>query len=60
MPTSTEFIGLCRTQISLVSSLGATLSIVYLTEKLSEGGEAKLIPIIVYPEIPQDEKKHHV
>ncbi|MCL2928754.1 MAG: GAF domain-containing sensor histidine kinase [Trichodesmium sp. St16_bin4-tuft] len=56
MPTSTEFIGLCRTQISLVSSLGATLSIVYLTEKLAEGGEAKLIPIIVYPEIPQDEK----
>ncbi len=54
MPTSTEFIGLCRSQIALVSSWGATLSIVYLTEKLVEGGEAKLIPIIADPEIPQD------
>ncbi len=54
MPTSTEFIGLCRSQIALVSSWGATLSRVYLTEKLVEGGEAKLIPIIVDPEIPQD------
>ncbi|OZH55965.1 hypothetical protein AFK68_01220, partial [Hydrocoleum sp. CS-953] len=54
MPTSTEFIGLCRSQIALVSSWGASLSIVYLTEKLVEGGEAKLIPIIADPEIPQD------
>ncbi len=54
MPTSTEFIGLCRSQIALVSSWGATLSIVYLTEKLAEGGEAKLIPIIADPETPQD------
>ncbi|MCL2932327.1 MAG: GAF domain-containing sensor histidine kinase [Trichodesmium sp. MAG_R03] len=57
MATSIEFIGLCRTQISIVSSLGATLSIVYLTEKLAEGGEAKLVPIIVYPETPQDRKE---
>lgn len=52
MPTSTEFIGLCRSQIALISSWGATLSIVYLTEKLAEGGETKLIPIIADPEIP--------
>lgn len=50
MPISTEFIRLCRSQIALVSSWGACLSIVYLTEKLAEGGEAKLIPIIAYPE----------
>ncbi len=54
MPTSTEFIELCRSQIALVSSWGATLSIVYLTDKLEEGGEAKLIPIITDPETPQD------
>ncbi|MCL2924278.1 MAG: GAF domain-containing sensor histidine kinase [Trichodesmium sp. MAG_R04] len=54
MPTSIEFIGLCKTQISILSSWGATLSIVYLTEKLAEGGNAKLVPIIVYPEITQD------
>ncbi|NES06641.1 MAG: GAF domain-containing sensor histidine kinase [Okeania sp. SIO2F4] len=53
IPTSTEFIELCRSQIALVSSWGATLSVVYLTEKLVEGGEAKLIPIIADPEIPQ-------
>ena len=60
MPTSTEFIGLCRTQISLVSSWGATLSIVYLTEKLVEGGEAKLVPIIAYPETSQEAEKTSV
>ncbi|NEQ75687.1 MAG: GAF domain-containing sensor histidine kinase [Okeania sp. SIO2C9] len=54
MPTSTEFIRLCRSQIALVSSWGACLSIVYLTEKLVEGGEAKLIPIIAYPEKFED------
>ncbi len=54
IPTSTEFIELCRSQIALVSSWGATLSIVYLTEKLAEGGQAKLIPIIADPETPQD------
>ncbi|MEB3341839.1 ATP-binding protein [Okeania sp.] len=53
MSTSTEFIGLCRTQISLISSWGATLSVVYLTKKLAEGGDAKLIPVIAEPEIPQ-------
>ncbi|GGA44659.1 GAF domain-containing sensor histidine kinase [Okeania sp. KiyG1] len=54
MPTSTEFIRLCRTQIALVSSWGACLSIVYLTEKLVEGGKAKLIPIVAYPEKLED------
>ncbi|NEQ40920.1 MAG: GAF domain-containing sensor histidine kinase [Okeania sp. SIO3I5] len=54
MPTTTEFIELCRSQLALVSSWGATLSIVYLTEKLLEGGEIKLVPIIADPEIPQD------
>ena len=54
MPTSTEFIKLCRSQIALVSSWGASLSKLYLTEKLLEGGEAKLIPVIADPETLQD------
>lgn len=54
MCTSTEFVRLCKSQIALVSSWGASLSVVYLTEKLVEGGETKLIPIVADPEISQD------
>ncbi|MGB3512658.1 MAG: GAF domain-containing sensor histidine kinase [Microcoleaceae cyanobacterium] len=56
MPTSTEFVRLCKSQIALVSTWGASLTVVYLTEKLLEGGEAKLIPIVADPEISQDEE----
>jgi signal transduction histidine kinase len=34
----------------LTQGLGAALSAVYLTEELVEGAEAKLIPVVVYPE----------
>jgi signal transduction histidine kinase len=51
MPTSSEFVALCRSQISLLSqTLGASLSVVYLTEELVEGAEATLIAIAAYPE----------
>jgi signal transduction histidine kinase len=51
MPASSEFLTLCRSQVALLShGLGATLSVVYLAEKLVEGAEAKLIPVVVYPE----------
>lgn len=50
MPASSEFVSLCRSQVTLAASLGATFSIVYLTEDLAEGSEAKLIPIAAYPE----------
>ncbi|MFN6465379.1 MAG: ATP-binding protein [Nostoc sp. DedVER02] len=53
MSASSDFIALCREQIALLTQgLGATLSIVYLTQELveSSSGEAKLIPVVIYPE----------
>jgi signal transduction histidine kinase len=50
MPASSEFVKLCRSQVAISVSLGATFSAVYLTEELVEGSEAKLVPIAVYPE----------
>ena len=53
MSTSSDFLALCREQIALLTQgLGATLSIVYLTQELVEtpSGEAKLIPVVIYPE----------
>ena len=53
MSTSSEFVTLCRSQVSLLTQgLGAALSVVYLTEELVEGGstQTKLIPIVAYPE----------
>jgi signal transduction histidine kinase len=52
MPTaaSSEFIALCRAQLQLLAEgLGASRSIVYLTEGI-EGGTSKLLPAIVYPD----------
>ncbi|MEH1839130.1 MAG: ATP-binding protein [Nostoc sp.] len=53
MSASSDFLALCREQIALLTQgLGATLSIVYLTQELVETplGEAKLIPVVIYPE----------
>lgn len=51
MPASSEFVTLCRAQMTLLSQiLGAALSVVYLTEELVEGEQAKLIPVVAYPE----------
>ncbi|HLO48301.1 MAG TPA: GAF domain-containing sensor histidine kinase [Kamptonema sp.] len=50
MPASSEFVALCRSQVGLIASLGATFSVVYLTEELADGETAKLIPIVAYPE----------
>lgn len=51
MPASSEFVALCRAQLALLTQgLRASLSVVYLTEELVEGAEAKLIPIAAYPE----------
>ncbi|MEZ2238935.1 ATP-binding protein [Microcoleus sp.] len=49
-PASSEFVKLCRSQVAIAVSLGATFSAIYLTEELIEGSQAKLIPIAVYPE----------
>ncbi|MCY7337094.1 MAG: hypothetical protein LH613_12925, partial [Chamaesiphon sp.] len=48
---SSEFMALCRAQLRLLAdSLGASLSVVYITEELEGGGESKLLPIAIYPE----------
>jgi signal transduction histidine kinase len=62
MSASSDFLALCREQIALLTQgLGATLSIVYLTQELVEtpSGDAKLIPVVIYPEtafLPQGEE----
>lgn len=51
LPVSTEFVSLCRSQISLLTQgLGASLSVVYLTEDFAEGAEPNLVPVVAYPE----------
>jgi signal transduction histidine kinase len=48
---SSEFMALCRAQLRLLAEgLGASISVVYMTEDLESGGESKLLPVIVYPE----------
>ena len=42
---------LCRAQLRLLAEgLGASLSIVYMTEEIEGGSESKLLPIVIYPE----------
>jgi signal transduction histidine kinase len=54
MPTSSEFVALCRSQVALLTqTLGATLTVVYLTEDLVEGAETRLVPIVAFPETPR-------
>ncbi|NER35884.1 MAG: GAF domain-containing protein [Oscillatoria sp. SIO1A7] len=51
MPASSEFVALCRSQVALLTQgLGASFSIVYLTEEQTLDSLAKLIPIVAYPE----------
>lgn len=51
MSASSEFIALCRAQVSLLTDgLGASLSIVYLTEMVAQNPQTNLIPVVVYPE----------
>ncbi|WP_146138473.1 sensor histidine kinase [Chamaesiphon polymorphus] len=50
-PASSEFMALCRAQLRLLAEgLGASLSVVYMTQELEGGGESKLLPLVVYPE----------
>lgn len=55
LPTSSEFVALCRAQLSLLSQkFGASLSVVYLTQQLVEGADAHLVPIVARPESAMD------
>jgi signal transduction histidine kinase len=50
-PASSEFIELCRAQLRLLAEgLGASLSVIYMTDELEGSGESKLLPVLVYPE----------
>jgi signal transduction histidine kinase len=54
-PASAEFIALCRAQLRLLAEgLGASLSVVYMTDELEGSGESKLLPVLVYPETGVD------
>jgi signal transduction histidine kinase len=51
MPASTEFIALCRSQLSLiVEGLGAISCAVYLAEEFADASRRHLIPIACHPE----------
>ncbi|PAX52947.1 sensor histidine kinase [Brunnivagina elsteri] len=53
MSASSEFVALVREQMALLAQgLGASLSILYLTQELveSQTKEAKLVPVVIYPE----------
>lgn len=55
MPTSEEFVMLCRTQITLLAQeMGVAFSVVYLTQEFVEGGQSQLVPIVAYPETISD------
>ncbi len=48
---STEFVALCRSQISLLTQAwGASVGAVYLTEDLAPNSQTELIPIAIYPD----------
>ncbi len=51
MPISSEFIALCRSQISLLTqAVGASISVVYINQELEAGTPAQLVPVAVYPD----------
>jgi signal transduction histidine kinase len=51
VPATQEFVSLCQSQVTLLTQgLGATWGIVYLTQDLVENAQAKLIPVVVYPD----------
>lgn len=57
LSASSEFLALCRSQVTLVTQgLGACFSVIYLTENIEEMTEAgaKLIPVAAHPETIRD------
>ncbi|MBL1176223.1 MAG: GAF domain-containing protein [Pantanalinema sp. GBBB05] len=51
LPTSSEFVALCRAQVNLLTQgLGASFSAIYLTSDLIEDAQSRLVPIVTYPE----------
>lgn len=49
--SSTEFATLCQSQITLLSKgMGAVWIVIYLTEEVTEDGQAQLFPFAIYPQ----------
>jgi len=59
-PVNTDFLQLCHAQMTLLAEqFGAAVSVVYLTEQL-ENGEAKLVPIVAYPDTVSLDRDLHL
>ncbi|ASC72259.1 Two-component sensor histidine kinase [Halomicronema hongdechloris C2206] len=55
MPTSSEFIALCQSQVLLLTqSFGATSTVVYLAEQWVDHDNPGLVPVVAYPDLPGD------
>lgn len=51
MPVSSEFVALCKAQITLLTqAFGASISIIYLTQDLESSGQPRLVAIAAHPE----------
>jgi signal transduction histidine kinase len=51
MPASSEFVTLCRTQLTLLrDGFGASLSAVYLSEEPTANQQTTLVPLVFFPE----------
>lgn len=54
MPASAEFSALCQSQVSLITQVvGADSTAIYLAESWNEQALPQLVPIAVYPTLPQ-------
>ncbi|MDY6940201.1 MAG: HAMP domain-containing sensor histidine kinase [Cyanobacteriota bacterium] len=60
IPTSSEFIALCREQVCfLTKGLGAASSVVYLSDRPFDREGGKLVPIAIEPETPESWQEPH-
>jgi signal transduction histidine kinase len=55
LPASPEFIALCQSQVALLAqTLGATSTVIYLTERTADHPSPTLVPVVAYPELPSN------
>jgi signal transduction histidine kinase len=55
LPVGPEFVALCRAQVALLTQgVGASLSVVYLTQQMAEGAETELVSVVAHPESAAD------
>ncbi len=55
LPVGPEFVALCRAQVALLTQgVGASLSVVYLTQQMAEGADSELVSVVAHPESAAD------